>query len=94
MIVGSGPAGSALANRLSEDGRYSILLLEAGRPESLPNFIPAFAAFLGSTDYNWDYVLEKTPGACLGKFPQNNVYSELNGLFEKQYILHLCIFVA
>jgi choline dehydrogenase len=65
IIVGGGSAGSALANRLSSDAGTSVLVLEAGRMDSLWDVfihMPAALAFpIGSKHYDWKYESEPEP---------------------------------
>lgn len=60
IIVGAGSAGSLLADRLSSDGRRSVLLLEAGGPDSSPWLrIPiGYAKTFVNPRYNWMYQTE------------------------------------
>jgi choline dehydrogenase len=63
VIVGAGSAGCALAARLSEDSDVSVLLLEAGGPDSQPEIhIPAAFGSLLKTSLDWDLVSEPEPG--------------------------------
>jgi choline dehydrogenase len=60
VIVGAGSAGSVLANRLSEDGTASVLVLEAGRSDWHP-FIHIPAGFIKTFHdprVNWLYSME------------------------------------
>ncbi|KAK5638286.1 hypothetical protein RI129_012581 [Pyrocoelia pectoralis] len=66
IIIGSGSAGSVVANRLSEISHWRVLLLEAGRPETAFSKTPMMTPFLPFTDFNWGYVTEPTKKACLG----------------------------
>lgn len=63
IIVGSGSAGSALAYRLSEDGKHSVLVLEFGGSDLGPFIqMPAALAWPMSMDrYNWGYLSEPEP---------------------------------
>lgn len=63
IVVGAGSAGAAVAGRLSEDGGISVLLLEAGGPDSNPDIhIPARFSALFHTEDDWDYETLPQPG--------------------------------
>lgn len=57
VIIGSGSAGSAMAYRLSEDSRHSVIVLEYGGTDFGPFIqMPAALAWPMSMDrYNWGY---------------------------------------
>ncbi len=65
VIIGGGSAGSALANRLSADPGHSVLVLEAGRPDSWWDIfihMPAGLMIpLGNPFYDWCYKSEPEP---------------------------------
>ncbi|MFT4941136.1 MAG: choline dehydrogenase [Paraglaciecola sp.] len=63
IIVGAGSAGCVLANRLTEDGVSSVLLLESGgKDNSIFLKMPAALAYpLSGTKYNWAYWSEEEP---------------------------------
>ena len=60
IVVGAGSAGCVLANRLTEDGRATVLLLEAGGKDSNPMIhIPVgYARTLKDPKVNWLYETE------------------------------------
>ncbi len=63
IIVGAGSAGCVLANRLTEDGRYTVLLLEyGGNDNSLFIHMPAALSIpMNKPRYNWFYETEPEP---------------------------------
>ena len=66
IVAGAGSAGAAVAARLSENGRHSVLLLEAGPPDRNPWIhIPlGYPKTYVDPRVNWKF--ESTPQAALG----------------------------
>jgi choline dehydrogenase len=64
VVVGAGSAGCVLANRLSADGRHSVLLLEAGpKDTNLWIHVPlGYGKLFKEKTVNWMYQTEPEPG--------------------------------
>jgi choline dehydrogenase len=64
IIVGAGSAGCVLANRLSADGRHSVLLLEAGpKDTNIWIHVPlGYGKLFKEKTVNWMYQTEPEPG--------------------------------
>ena len=63
IIVGSGSAGSAMAHRLSEDGRHSVLVLEYGGTDIGPLIqMPSALSYpMNMPLYDWGFRAEPEP---------------------------------
>lgn len=65
--MGAGSAGCVLANRLSEDPEYSVLIIEAGGPED-DNFnmsIPIASGMLQKSQQDWKFLSVPQKNACM-----------------------------
>ncbi|HEX6548040.1 MAG TPA: choline dehydrogenase [Candidatus Dormibacteraeota bacterium] len=63
IVVGAGSAGCVLANRLTEDRETTVLLLEAGPPDTRREIqIPIAFGSLFRTEVDWAYRTEPEPG--------------------------------
>nr|XP_018902436.1 PREDICTED: glucose dehydrogenase [FAD, quinone]-like isoform X1 [Bemisia tabaci] len=66
IIIGGGSAGAVLANRLTENPDWTVLLLEAGGEETILPQIPLFYPGLQMSPMDWMYKTEPSGTSCLG----------------------------
>lgn len=97
IIVGAGSAGCVLANRLTECGSKSVLLIEAGPPDTLLGsallrwqiHMPSALMYnLGHDKYNWYYETVKQPNVRDRKFywPRGRVFGGSSSLNAMVYV--------
>ena len=88
VVIGAGSAGAVIANRLSENGNWSVLLLEAGSDEPVETDVPLTFTGLQRTPFDWKFKTEPSDDYCLamnnhqsnwprGKVSRNRVLSFL-----------------
>ncbi|MGV0028805.1 GMC family oxidoreductase [Phormidesmis priestleyi] len=62
IVIGAGSAGCVVANRLTEDPTTTVLLLEAGNPDTKPEIqIPLECTHLLGSEIDWGYFSEPEP---------------------------------
>ncbi|XP_059617449.1 glucose dehydrogenase [FAD, quinone]-like [Phlebotomus argentipes] len=88
IIVGAGSAGSVVANRLTENPDWKVLLLEAGDDPPIESAVPQLVIGMLQTKYDWNYRVEKSDKYSLyfpkgGYWPRGKMLggsSSINGM--------------
>ena len=81
VIIGSGSAGSAMAYRLSEDGKHSVIVIEYGGTDFGPliQMPSALSIPLNMSRYDWGFSSEPEPhlGGRVLATPRGKVHRRL-----------------
>ena len=70
IIIGAGSSGATIANRLSENSKINVLLIEAGKKEHFYSQMPmSFGLFINKPGVNWRYKSEGESGTANRNIP-------------------------
>ncbi|XP_043481449.1 glucose dehydrogenase [FAD, quinone] [Leptopilina heterotoma] len=64
IVVGAGSAGNIVANRLTENQNWNVLLLEAGGHETEITDVPILSLYLHKSKLDWKYRTQPQASAC------------------------------
>ncbi|XP_023946548.2 glucose dehydrogenase [FAD, quinone]-like [Bicyclus anynana] len=65
IVVGAGAAGCVVANRLTENHKWKVLLLEAGPEEPDVTLVPGLSSALLGSNIDWQYRTQPNGRSCL-----------------------------
>ncbi|CAH1118432.1 unnamed protein product [Phaedon cochleariae] len=91
IVVGGGSAGSVVANQLSSNGKWTVLVLEAGGYPSATSDVPILYGELANTHEDWQYETEPSEGVFLGEENGRNKWPRgkaLGGSSSINYMLY------
>ncbi|XP_044749384.1 glucose dehydrogenase [FAD, quinone]-like [Coccinella septempunctata] len=95
IVIGGGTSGSVVANRLTENPKWKVLLLEAGDINDDYTDIPFVFDASAASDRNWGYTTENQRNGCFGRdrrrcpYPRGKILGgsgTINGLFYSRGI--------
>ncbi|KAG5865058.1 hypothetical protein JTB14_033775 [Gonioctena quinquepunctata] len=92
IVIGAGPTGSVITNRLTEIADWKVLLIEAGDEANFVTDIPVLSGMMEFTNYNWGYKTEVQNGFCRGCEERNMIWPHgkaLGGSTVINYMIHV-----
>ena len=93
VIIGSGSAGSAMAYRLSEDGKHSVIVIEFGGTDAGPliQMPSALSIPMNMAHYDWGFSTEPEPhlGGRRLVTPRGKVIGGSSSINAMVYVLSL-----
>ncbi|CAH0714788.1 unnamed protein product, partial [Brenthis ino] len=67
IVVGAGSSGCVVTNRLSENDRWQVLVLEAGSDEPNMTYVPALYRVLLGSNIDWGFKTKPNGKSCLAR---------------------------